>query len=181
MVLDDITKLSIAEKSCALDKELAHCRDTATKLKELEKDNRDLTKQVTMHKRTLVTLKEEMVLGKLKNQQLTSELDKLSQELEMVSLHKELLLQDNSNSNPKYKIFGGRNEVTLKMTLAMKEAKIVFLEAQNQQVAKDRQHENLQKQQKQLTAAYEALLQDHEHLGMLHEHQSEAYGASTAP
>ncbi|KAK1329004.1 hypothetical protein QTO34_011175 [Cnephaeus nilssonii] len=37
---------------------------------------------------------------------------------------------------------------------------------QNQQVAKD-------KQQEQLTAAFEALLQDHEHLGMLHEHQSE--------
>ncbi|EPQ15688.1 Protein Daple [Myotis brandtii] len=179
MVLVDITKLSIAEKNCALDKELAHCRDTATKLKELEKDNRDLTKQATMHKRILVTLKEELVLGKLKNQQLTSELDKLSQELEMVSLHKELLLQD--NSNPKYKILGGRNEMTLKMTLAMKEEKIVFLEAQNQQVAKDRQHENLQKQQKQLTAAYEALLQDHEHLGTLHKHQSEAYGASTAP
>lgn len=103
--MDDITKLSIAEKSCALDKELAHCRDIATKLKELE-DNRDLTKLVTMHKRMLVILKEELVLGKLKNQQLNSELDKLSQELEMVSLHKELLLQDNSNSNPKYKIWG---------------------------------------------------------------------------
>ncbi|ELK30871.1 Protein Daple [Myotis davidii] len=149
-------------------------------MKELEKDNRDLTKQVTMHKRMLVTLKEELVLGKLKNQQLTSELDKLSQELEMVNLHKELLLQDNSNSNPKYEILGGRNEI-LKMTLAMKEEKIVFLEARNQQVAKDRQHENLQQQQKQLMAAYEALLQDHEHLGMLHKHQSEAYGASTAP
>lgn len=90
--MDDITKLSIAEKSRALDKEMAHCRDTATKLKELEKGNRDLTKQVTMHKRMLVTLREELVLGKLKSQQLTSELDKLSQELEKVSLHKELLL-----------------------------------------------------------------------------------------
>ncbi|KAK1329005.1 LOW QUALITY PROTEIN: hypothetical protein QTO34_011176 [Cnephaeus nilssonii] len=135
VVLDDITKLSIAEKSRALDKELAHCRDTATKLKELEKGNRDLTKQVTMHKRMLVTLREELVLGKLKSQQLTSELDKLSQELEKVSLHKELLLQDNSNSGPKYKILEGRNELTLKTTLTMKDEKIVFLEAQVEEKA----------------------------------------------
>lgn len=43
---------------------------------------------------------QDLVLEKLKSQQLTSELDKLSQELEKVGLHKELLLQDdNSNSD----------------------------------------------------------------------------------
>lgn len=59
-VLDDSTaKLSAAEKeSRALDKELARCRDAASKLKELERDNRDLTKQVTVHTRTLTTLRE---------------------------------------------------------------------------------------------------------------------------
>lgn len=41
---------------------------------------------------------QDLVLEKLKSQQLTSELDKLSQELEKVGLHKELLLQDD-NSN----------------------------------------------------------------------------------
>lgn len=48
---------------------------------------------------------------------------------------------------------------------------------QNQQAAKDSEHENLQKQQEQLAAAYEALLQDHEHLGTLHERQSAEYEA----
>ncbi|XP_019600731.2 protein Daple isoform X3 [Rhinolophus sinicus] len=137
-VLDDSTaKLSAAEKeSRALDRELARCRDAATKLKELEKDNRDLTKQVTMHTRTLTTLREDLVLEKLKNQQLTSELDKLSQELEKVGFHKELLLQDDDNkSDVKYKILEGRNESVLKMTLAMKEEKIVFLEAQMEEKA----------------------------------------------
>ncbi|XP_045427890.1 protein Daple isoform X2 [Pipistrellus kuhlii] len=137
-VLDDITtKLSAAEKeSRALDKELARCRDTATKLKELEKDNRDLTKQVTMHTRTLTTLGEELVLEKLKSQRLTSELDKLGQELEKVGLCKELLLQDdNCDSDRKYKILEGRNESALKTTLAMKEEKIVFLEAQVEEKA----------------------------------------------
>ncbi|ELK01136.1 Protein Daple [Pteropus alecto] len=137
-VLDDsATKLSAAEKDCrALDKELARCRDAATKLRELEKDNRDLTKQVTMHTRTLTTLREDLVLEKLKSQQLTSELDKLSQELEKVGLPKELLLQDDTSDNDrKYKILEGRNESNLKMTLAMKEEKIVFLEAQMEEKA----------------------------------------------
>lgn len=48
---------------------------------------------------------------------------------------------------------------------------------QNQQAAKESEHENLQKQQERLAAAYEALLQDHEHLGSLHEHQSAEYEA----
>ncbi|XP_076777514.1 protein Daple isoform X2 [Arvicanthis niloticus] len=132
-VLDDsAAKLSAAEKeSRALDKELARCRDAASKLKELEKDNRDLTKQVTVHTRTLTTLREDLVQEKLKSQQLTSELDKLSQELEKVGLSKELLLQeDNSHGDTKGKILEGKNESALKTTLAMKEEKIVFLEAQ---------------------------------------------------
>ncbi|XP_058596017.1 protein Daple isoform X1 [Neofelis nebulosa] len=136
-VLDDSTaKLSAAEReSRALDKELARCRDAASKLKELERDNRDLTKQVTMHTRTLTTLREDLVLEKLKSQQLTSELDKLSQGLEKVGLHKELLLQDESNhGNTKFKILEDRND-SLKTTLALKEEKIVFLEAQMEEKA----------------------------------------------
>ncbi|XP_044927157.1 protein Daple isoform X3 [Mustela putorius furo] len=137
-VLDDSTaKLSAAEKeSRALDKELARCRDAASKLKELERDNRDLTKQVTVHTRTLTTLREDLVLEKLKSQQLSSELDKLSQGLEKVGLHKDLLLQDESgHGNTKCSILEGRNESALKSTLAMKEEKIVFLEAQVEEKA----------------------------------------------
>ncbi|XP_057588655.1 protein Daple isoform X2 [Hippopotamus amphibius kiboko] len=137
-VLDDSSaKLSAAEReSRALDKELARCRDAAGKLKELEKDNRDLTKQVTMHTRTLTTLREDLVQEKLKSQQLSSELDKLSQELEKVGLPKELLLQDeNSNGDTKYKILESINESALKTTLAMKEEKIVLLEVQMEEKA----------------------------------------------
>uniref|UniRef100_A0A287D084 Coiled-coil domain containing 88C n=1 Tax=Ictidomys tridecemlineatus TaxID=43179 RepID=A0A287D084_ICTTR len=132
-VLDDSTaKLSAAEKeSRALDRELARCRDAAIKLKELEKDNRDLTKQVTMHTRTLTTLREDLVLEKLKSQQLTSELDKLSQELEKVGLSKELLLQDDDGHGrcPRTVHFPSL-ESALKTALAVKEEKIAFLEAQ---------------------------------------------------
>ncbi|XP_051682089.2 protein Daple isoform X3 [Oryctolagus cuniculus] len=135
-VLDDSTaKLCAAEKeSRALDRELARCREAAGKLRELERDNRDLTKQVTVHTRTLTTLREDLVLEKLKSQQLTSELDQLSQELQKLGLSKELLLQED-HSERKYKILEGRNESALQTTLALREEKIVFLEAQVEEKA----------------------------------------------
>ncbi|XP_062037231.1 LOW QUALITY PROTEIN: protein Daple [Lepus europaeus] len=135
-VLDDSTaKLCAAEKeSRALDRELARCREAAGKLRELERDNRDLTKQVTVHTRTLTTLREDLVLEKMKSQQLTSELDQLSQELEKLGLSKEVLLQED-HSERKYKILEGRNESALQTTLALREEKIVFLEAQVEEKA----------------------------------------------
>ncbi|XP_075609821.1 protein Daple isoform X2 [Balearica regulorum gibbericeps] len=146
-ILDDSTvKLAIAEKEIkTLEKEIARFRDSSNKLKEFEKDNKDLIKQVTIDKRTLATLREDLVLEKLKSQQLSSELDKLSQELEKIGLSKELLLQDdNGNDDTKYKILESKTESALKTTLAVKEEKIAMLEAQvkdylnlNQQLQND--------------------------------------------
>uniref|UniRef100_A0A8C4V009 Coiled-coil domain containing 88C n=1 Tax=Falco tinnunculus TaxID=100819 RepID=A0A8C4V009_FALTI len=146
-ILDDSTvKLAVAEKeNKTLEKEIARFRDSSTKLKEFEKDNKDLLKQVTIDKRTLATLREDLVLEKLKSQQLSSELDKLSQELEKIGLNKELLLRDdNGNGDTKYKILESKTESALKTTLAVKEEKIAVLEAQvkdflnlNQQLQND--------------------------------------------
>ncbi|KAM6335827.1 protein Daple [Podargus strigoides] len=146
-ILDDSTvKLALAEKeNKTLEKEIARFRDSSNKLKEFEKDNKDLIKQVTIDKRTLATLREDLVLEKLKSQQLSSELDKLSQELEKIGLNKELLLQDdNGNEDTKYKILESKTESALKTILAVKEEKIAMLEAQvkdtlnlNQQLQND--------------------------------------------
>ncbi|XP_064007784.1 protein Daple isoform X2 [Pogoniulus pusillus] len=146
-ILDDSTvKLAAAEKeNKTLEKEIAWFRDSSNKLKEFEKDNKDLMKQVKIDKRTLATLREDLVLEKLKSQQLSSELDKLNQELEKIGLNKELLLQDdNGNDDIKYKILESKTESTLKTTLAVKEEKIAMLEAQvkdslnlNQQLQND--------------------------------------------
>ncbi|XP_051476930.1 protein Daple [Apus apus] len=146
-ILDDSTvKLAVAEKeNKTLEKEIARFRDSSNKLKEFEKDNKDLLKQVTIDKRTLATLREDLVLEKLKSQQLSSELDKLSQELEKIGLNKELLLQDdNGNDDIKYKILESKTESALRTTLAVKEEKIAMLEAQvkdslnlNQQLQND--------------------------------------------
>uniref|UniRef100_A0A8B9IZ88 Calponin-homology (CH) domain-containing protein n=2 Tax=Amazona collaria TaxID=241587 RepID=A0A8B9IZ88_9PSIT len=145
--LDDSTvKLAVAEKeNKTLEKEIARFRDSSNKLKEFEKDNKDLIKQVTIDKKTLATLREDLVQEKLKSQQLSSELDKLSQELEKIGLNKDLLLQDdNGNDDTKYRILESKTESALKMTLAVKEEKITMLEAQvkdfmnlNQQLQND--------------------------------------------
>ncbi|XP_071413769.1 protein Daple isoform X3 [Pithys albifrons albifrons] len=146
-ILDDSTvKLAVAEKeNKTLEKEIARFRDSSNKLKEFEKDNKDLLKQVTIDKRTLATLREDLVLEKLKSQKLSSELDKLSQELEKIGLNKELLLEDdNGNDDTKYKVLESKIGSTLKSTLALKEEKIAMLEAQvkdslnlNQQLQND--------------------------------------------
>uniref|UniRef100_A0A8B9UWA2 Coiled-coil domain containing 88C n=1 Tax=Anas zonorhyncha TaxID=75864 RepID=A0A8B9UWA2_9AVES len=146
-ILDDSTvKLAVAEKeNKTLEKEIARFRDSSNKLKEFEKDNKDLIKQATIDKRTLATLREDLVLEKLKSQQLSSELDKLSQELEKIGLSKDLLLQDdNGNDDTKYKILESKTESALKTTLAVKDEKIAMLEAQvkdslnlNQQLQND--------------------------------------------
>uniref|UniRef100_A0A8C3MZK8 Coiled-coil domain containing 88C n=1 Tax=Geospiza parvula TaxID=87175 RepID=A0A8C3MZK8_GEOPR len=146
-ILDDSTvKLAVAEKeNKTLEKEIARFRESSCKLKEFEKDNKDLLKQVTIDKRTLATLREDLVLEKLKSQKLSSELDKLSQELEKMGLNKELLLEDdNGNDDTKYKLLESKTESALKSTLAVKEEKIAMLEAQvkdflnlNQQLQND--------------------------------------------
>ncbi|NWR07675.1 DAPLE protein, partial [Paradoxornis webbianus] len=88
---------------------------------------------------------QDLVLEKLKSQKLSSELDKLSQELEKMGLNKELLLEDdNGNDDTKYKVLESKTESALKSTLAVKEEKIAMLEAQvkdflnlNQQLQND--------------------------------------------
>uniref|UniRef100_A0A5F8GT10 Coiled-coil domain containing 88C n=1 Tax=Monodelphis domestica TaxID=13616 RepID=A0A5F8GT10_MONDO len=163
VILDDnVAKLAAAEKeNKTLEKEIARFKDSSSKLKELEKINKDLTKQVTIHVRTLTTLREDLVREKLKSQQLSSERDKLSQELEKVGLNKELLLEDdNSNNDKKYKLLENRNESALRTTLAMKEDKIVFLQAQMEGTVN--LNHQLQNELKMVKKEYEVLRQSQE-------------------
>ncbi|KAM4663982.1 protein Daple [Discoglossus pictus] len=132
-ILDDNTvKLADLEKeNRTLEKEVSKLRDSSTKTRELEKENKDLLQQLTIDKRTLATLREDLVVEKLKTQQMASELDQLNLELEKIGLNKELMLQDeNSNAEKKFKILESKIESTLKTTLAVKESKVFALETQ---------------------------------------------------
>uniref|UniRef100_UPI00398F3554 protein Daple-like n=1 Tax=Pristiophorus japonicus TaxID=55135 RepID=UPI00398F3554 len=131
-ILDENSlKLSSLEKEKrTLEKEVGKYKETTNKVKELEVDNKELLKQATINKRTLATLREELVHEKLKNQQRSNELEKLNQELEKIGLTKERLLQEEHNSDDnKYKILETKIESTLKKTLEIREEKIQALES----------------------------------------------------
>nr|XP_014341817.1 PREDICTED: protein Daple [Latimeria chalumnae] len=134
-------KLSALEKeNKTLEKETCKLRESSDKTKDLEKDNKELVQQATIDKKTLATLREDLVHEKLKSQQMSNELEKLSLELEKLGLSKEKLLQDvHSNDEIKYKILENKIESTLKKTLEIKEEKIVCLESQLEESLKQNQ------------------------------------------
>ncbi|KAJ3613728.1 hypothetical protein NHX12_019974, partial [Muraenolepis orangiensis] len=81
------------KQSGAQGKELDRLKEASVKAKELERDNKELQKQATIDKRTLATLREELVSEKLSSQQQSVELEGLNQELEKVGLNRERLMQ----------------------------------------------------------------------------------------
>uniref|UniRef100_A0A672SFM7 Protein Daple-like n=1 Tax=Sinocyclocheilus grahami TaxID=75366 RepID=A0A672SFM7_SINGR len=85
---------SMEKESTALNKELGRLKEAAGRYKELERENKDLQKQATIDKKTLATLREELVNEKLRVQQQCNELEKLSHELEKIGLNREKLLQE---------------------------------------------------------------------------------------
>ncbi|KAJ8393066.1 hypothetical protein AAFF_G00069700, partial [Aldrovandia affinis] len=120
----------LEKEAGALGKEAARLREAAGKAKELEWENKELQKQATIDKRTLATLREDLVSEKLKVQQQWNDLEKLSHELEKIGLNREKLLQEeHSCEDNKYKILESKIESTMKKTLQIREEKIQGLES----------------------------------------------------
>ncbi|KAJ7991126.1 hypothetical protein DPEC_G00294020 [Dallia pectoralis] len=121
---------SLEKQGVTAEKELARLKEVAGKVKELERENKELHKQATIDKRTLATLREDLVNEKLKVQQQWNELETVSHELEKIGLNREKLLQEEHNCDDnKYKILESKIESTLKKTLAIREEKIQGLES----------------------------------------------------
>ncbi|XP_016124454.1 protein Daple-like [Sinocyclocheilus grahami] len=95
---------SMEKESTALNKELGRLKEAAGRYKELERENKDLQKQATIDKKTLATLREELVNEKLRVQQQCNELEKLSHELEKIGLNREKLLQEEHSCEDKLNI-----------------------------------------------------------------------------
>ncbi|XP_036397602.1 protein Daple isoform X2 [Megalops cyprinoides] len=120
----------LEKEAGATNKELSRLKEAAGKLKELEWENKELQKQATIDKRTLATLREDLVNEKLKVQQQWNDLEKLNHELEKIGLNREKLLQEeHSSEDNKYKILESKIESTLKKTLEIREEKIQSLES----------------------------------------------------
>ncbi|CAL8292154.1 unnamed protein product [Arctogadus glacialis] len=122
------------KESGAQGKELERLKEASVRVKELERDSKELQKQATIDLRTLATLREELVSEKLNGQQQNLELESLNQELEKVGLNRERLLQqEHSMEDSKYRLLESRLEETVQQTMKLKEQKISSLKQKLQE------------------------------------------------
>ncbi|XP_023250183.1 girdin isoform X1 [Seriola lalandi dorsalis] len=159
--LDDSNqRISTLEKeNRTMGKEMIFFRDSCTRVKDLERENKELVKQGSIDKKTLITLREELVSEKLRTQQMNNDLEKLTHELEKIGLNKERLLHDES-SDDRFKLLETKLESTLKSSLEIKEEKIAALEARLQESSNLNQQ--LRQELKTVKKNYEALRQREE-------------------
>ncbi|XP_072265770.1 girdin isoform X3 [Pyxicephalus adspersus] len=143
-----------------LSKETNAFKESCSRLKELEIENKELVKRATIDKKTLITLREDLVNEKLKTQQTNNELEKLTHELEKIGLNKERLLHDEQTSDDRYKLLESKLESTLKKSLEIKEEKIASLEARLEESTNFNQQ--LRQELKTVKKNYEALKQRQE-------------------
>ncbi|XP_045918041.1 protein Daple isoform X2 [Micropterus dolomieu] len=122
-------RLATVEKEhAAVSKEVDRLKEVAVKAKEVERENKDLQKRATIDKRTLATLREELVSEKLSVQQQSVELERVNEELEKIGLNREKLLQQEHTLDDRYRLLESRLEETVQQTIKMKEEKISCLE-----------------------------------------------------
>ncbi|XP_042617206.1 girdin-like isoform X9 [Cyprinus carpio] len=158
---EDNLRISHLEKeNRTLGKEVTALKDMCGHVKDLEKDNKELVKQATIDKKTLVTLREELVNEKLKTQQINNDLEKLTHELEKIGLNKEGLLGDEESSDDRFKLLECKLESALKSSLEIKVEKIAALEARLQESSNLNQQ--LRQELKTVKKNYEALRQRQE-------------------
>ncbi|XP_061646415.1 girdin isoform X5 [Phyllopteryx taeniolatus] len=150
---------SLEKENRTMGKEMIFFRDSCTRIKDLERENKELVKQGTIDKRTLITLREELVSEKLRTQQMNNDLEKLTHELEKMGLNKERLLLD-EDSDDRFKLLESKLESTLKSSLEIKEEKIAALEARLQESSNLNQQ--LRQELKTVKKNYEALRQREE-------------------
>ncbi|XP_054469405.1 protein Daple isoform X2 [Anoplopoma fimbria] len=120
---------TVKKEGVTLTKEVDRLREVSVKAKDLERENKELQKQATIDKRTLATLREELVSEKLSVQQQSVELERLNQELEKIGLNREKLLQqEHTLEDSRYRLLESRLEETVQQTMKLKEDKISCLE-----------------------------------------------------
>ncbi|XP_040892146.1 girdin-like [Toxotes jaculatrix] len=158
----NVCMASLERETRSLVKEVEGLRETAERVKGLERDNRELTKQAAIDQRTLATLREELVSEKLKTQQRDNELERLAHELEMKVLSQERTQQAEQETpdSSRFKMLESELESSLKKSLQIKEDKMAALEARLQESSTLNQQ--LRQELKTVKLSYEALQQRQE-------------------
>ncbi|XP_028994207.3 protein Daple isoform X3 [Betta splendens] len=129
--LEEKTKqLSIVLKEgIALNKEVDRLKEVTVKAKEVGRENKELQRQLTIDRKTLAALREELVIEKLSVQQQSVELENLNKELEKVGLNREKLLQEEHTlEDSKYRQLESRLEETVHQTTKINQEKISTLQ-----------------------------------------------------
>ncbi|XP_074520632.1 girdin-like isoform X2 [Halichoeres trimaculatus] len=157
----NVCMASLEREMRFLVKEVEGLRETAERVKGLEGDNRELSKQAAIDQRTLATLREELVSEKLKTQQRDNEVERLVHELEMKVLNQESTQQAEAGTpDNRVKMLESELESSLKISLQIKEDKMAALEARLQESSGLNQQ--LRQELKSVKLSYEALQQRHE-------------------
>ncbi|XP_071360179.1 girdin-like isoform X2 [Trachinotus anak] len=157
----NVCMASLEREMRSLVKEVEGLRETAERVKGLERDNRELTKQAAIDQRTLATLREELVSEKLKTQQRDNELERLTHELDMKVLSQNSSQQaEQETPDNRFKMLESEFELSLKKSLQIKEDKMAALEARLQESATLNQQ--LRQELKTVKLSYEALQQRQE-------------------
>ncbi|XP_019115750.2 girdin isoform X2 [Larimichthys crocea] len=157
----NVCMASLEREMRFLVKEVDGLRETAERVKGLEGDNRELTKQAAIDQRTLATLREELVSEKLKTQQRDNELERLAHELEMKVLNQESTQQAEPEApDNRFKMLESELESSLKKSLRIKDDKMAALETRLQESSTLNQQ--LRQELKTVKLSYEALQQRQE-------------------
>ncbi|XP_071962737.1 uncharacterized protein [Antedon mediterranea] len=130
-----------SSKIATLQRDIKHTQKSAEKnkeiaerVKELEVENRDLLKQSTLDKKTLATLREELVNEKIRTQQQDNDLEKLSTELDRIGLNKDKLMREELREDEsRIKALQSQMEDTLNRSMEIKDEKIKSLEQRLQE------------------------------------------------
>ncbi|VDI23969.1 Hypothetical predicted protein, partial [Mytilus galloprovincialis] len=125
------TKCNIMEREHrSVKRTLETSKENSSKLHEFERENREILQQSNINKKTIATLREELVNEKIKSQQLSNELEKLNGELERVGINKEkLVMAEHSQDDNRYKALENMMEEALVKNMEIKEDKILSLQS----------------------------------------------------
>ncbi|XP_035993139.1 girdin isoform X4 [Fundulus heteroclitus] len=154
----NVCLVSLEREMRLLVKEAEGLRETSERVKSLEGENRELTKQAAIDQKTLATLREELVNEKLKTQQRDNDLEQLSHELEMKVLKQESPQLEAPDS--RVKMLESELEISLKRSLQIKDDKMAALEARLQESSFLNQQ--LRQELRAVKLSYEALQQRQE-------------------
>ncbi|XP_071537129.1 uncharacterized protein Girdin isoform X2 [Panulirus ornatus] len=144
-----------------LNKEVDQLRGSDNKVRELEKEKRELEQQMMTERKTLNCLREDLVAEKVQTQELTNQLDSLTSDLAKLGINPDNITAPISDSDTdRYKALESMLEETLKRSVEVREEKIASLESRlTESVSRNKE---LRKQLMEVKSELESLRQRHQ-------------------